>query len=507
MTRLLPRSTRLAALLAVPLALALTAASCAKSKPHAMPQPAPSVAASPVAALAADLWELLNRPGHQRAQWAVAVRSLRTGEPLVSINAQSLLVPGSSLKVMTAAAAGAAVGWDYTFLTTVTTTGEVHDGVLTGDVILHGSGDPTTDAEGGTDLSGAIAAALRGRGVTRVAGAVVGDAGAFEPRAGLGWSWDDLGTVSGAIAGGLNATENVARLRVSPGTASGAPLRVEPPAADPEMAIAVRAVTGAAGSPRTIWAERRPGEVALTLDGSLAADSSPVTLPVAAGNPTRWAAQVVRSRLIAAGIAVDGPAADSHAKPAPSALLALPAEAPLTEVRSRPLAEIVRGMLKRSNNLYAEALLRLATGPAGSREGPAAITAARDRLAGWGVPVDAVRLADGSGLSRMNLTTAEALAMLLAAQWDEGRSPLAQGLPVAGVDGTLAERMKGTPAAGVVRAKTGTLTGVRSLAGYVVTPGGEPLVFAILCNNFEGPPATVLATLDAMAIRLAAFRR
>jgi serine-type D-Ala-D-Ala carboxypeptidase/endopeptidase (penicillin-binding protein 4) len=160
-------------------------------------------------------------------------------------------------------------------------------------------------------------------------------------------------------------------------------------------------------------------------------------------------------------------------------------------------------MLKSSINMYAEAVLRLATGPEGRRETQPAIAAAGTQLSTWGIASDAVRLADGSGLSRHNLITADALVAVLR----RVASPLIHALPIAGVDGSLALRMRGTPAAGRVRAKTGSLTAVRSLAGYVVTADGEPLVFAILANNYEGPSAGVVATIDAIVVRLASFSR
>ena len=104
--------------------------------------------------------------------------------------------------------------------------------------------------------------------------------------------------------------------------------------------------------------------------------------------------------------------------------------------------------------------------------------------------------------------SAEALVAVLAHERDGANaSPLLASLPVAGVDGTLAERMKGTPAAGNVRAKTGAMNGVRSLAGYVTTQDGEPLAFAVVVNNYEGAASVAVAAIDALAVRLAGFSR
>ena len=496
-----PRDRMALRLLTIVLA-ATVIGGCGKARPLV-----PAAAAGPapeVAALQRELAALLDRPGLRRATWGIAVRSLRMGERLFERTPHALLVPASAMKVVTAAVAGAAVGWDFTFTTTVELAGTLDGGTLNGDLVLRGSGDPATLGEGGTDLAGAVRDALNERGITRIAGRVIGDDNLVEePRPGLAWSWDDLGTTSGAVSGALNATENVTRIVVKPGPAPGQPSTVEPPVDDPGMLIVNHSTTGAAGTPQTLWAERRPGEAGLAIEGSLPHEARPVFLTVSVGNPTLWTARLVRSRLIAAGVVVDGDAADADDLP----------DAPTTGERlvtvlSRPLADVVTPMLKRSINMYAEALLRLATGREGARERQAAVAATRRYLREWGVSEDAARMVDGSALSRWNLMSAETLVAVLAHERDGANaSPLLASLPVAGVDGTLAERMKGTPAAGNVRAKTGAMNGVRSLAGYVTTQDGEPLAFAVVVNNYEGAASVAVAAIDALAVRLAGFSR
>jgi D-alanyl-D-alanine carboxypeptidase/D-alanyl-D-alanine-endopeptidase (penicillin-binding protein 4) len=264
-----------------------------------------------------------------------------------------------------------------------------------------------------------------------------------------------------------------------------------------------RSSTAKARSPQTLWAEQRPGEAGLTIAGAIAADAMSATLTVAVGNPTLWFARFVRARLIAAGIGVEGPAVDVDDLAAPPARAEM-----LLSHRSRALADIVQAMLKNSINMYAEAILWLATGPAGPRTTAEAIAAERRQLRAWGVAEGAVQIADGSGLSRFDVIAPEALLTVLQQFFAQGAaSPFIQALPIAGVDGTLAERMKGTPAAGNARAKTGSMTNVRSLTGYVTTADGEPLAFAILANNFEAGGAAVTATIDRIVVRLASFSR
>ena len=481
-------------------------AGCAKARTAPL-STAPSTAAAPtpaVAALHRDLAALLDGPGLQRATWGLAVQSLRTGERLFEHNPDARLVPGSAMKVVTAAAAAAAVGWEYRFTTTVEATGPIEGGTLAGDIVIRGSGDPSTNGDGGIDLVAGTLDALRQRGILHITGRIIGDDNAVEePRPGLAWSWDDLGTASGTVSGGLNATENVTRLVVRPAPEPGQPARIEPPSNDTGMVILNRTATAASGTAQTLWAERRPGEAGLTIAGTLARDARPAVLTVAVGNPTRWVAALVRSRLVASGIAVEGEAVDADDLPGP-----VPAGQALLTIQSRPLYEIVAPMLKRSINMYADALLRLATGKDGPRETPAALAAERFRLREWGVPEDAATVVDGSGLSRHNLLSASGLVTVLSRQFDpSGASPLMQALPIAGVDGSLADRMKGTPAAGNVRAKTGAMTAARSLAGYVTTRDGEPLAFVVVVNNYEGAAPVAVTAVDAIAVRLAGFSR
>jgi D-alanyl-D-alanine carboxypeptidase/D-alanyl-D-alanine-endopeptidase (penicillin-binding protein 4) len=176
--------------------------------------------------------------------------------------------------------------------------------------------------------------------------------------------------------------------------------------------------------------------------------------------------------------------------------------------RSHPLAELVQPLLKDSINLYGEALLRLNAAPGAFPTNDAALDGLRTRLLSWSIPADAQQLVDGSGLSRRDVITAEALVIVLRRMHAAGpASPFVTGLPIAGVDGSLATRMRDTAAQGNVRAKTGTMSNIRALAGFVTTRDGEPLAFAIMVNNFEGTGAAALQAIDTIAVKLAEFAR
>jgi D-alanyl-D-alanine carboxypeptidase/D-alanyl-D-alanine-endopeptidase (penicillin-binding protein 4) len=458
-----------------------------------------------VARLHQAVLETTRLPGVSRASWGVLVYSLDEDETLVSLNPRQLFVPASALKLVSVASAADAVGWDYRFETMLLGTGPVEDGALRGDLVVVGSGDPSIGTMEPDDLA-AFVAALREAGVRRIEGRVIGDDDAVEePRPQLAWAWDDLGYATGALFGALNLDENRTAVRVTPGPAEGTPSRIEFAEGAATRTVFNRAVTGAAGSERLLWPEQRPGEPFLTIGGTIPAGSPPAEVRIAVGNPTLWFAAALRTRIVAAGIEVTGQAADVDdvAQPPDRARAVV-----LYTHRSPTLAENARPLLKDSINVYGEALMRLNAAPDALPTNDAALEGLAARLAAWGIAPDGHQIVDGSGLSRRNAVSPEALLGALRRMWSpDADSPFVSSLPVAGVDGSLAGRMRNTAAHGRVLAKTGTMSNIRSLAGYVRTTGGENLAFVIFVNNFEGDGAMATAAIDAIATRLASFAR
>lgn len=443
-------------------------------------------------------------PGVQRATWGIAVQSLARNERLFDLNPRTLMVPASVAKLVSVATAVDAVGWDYRFTTTLRANGPIEGGALHGDLLVVGSGDPAIGGRGGDDFT-AWVDALKSAGIHRIDGRIIGvDDSYEEPRPGFAWSWDDLGYSTGAIFGALNLAENRLTITVAPGAVAGAPTSLAFNVDAQDFPITNRSITGASGSMTLVWAEMRPGETMLTVAGSVPAGGTPATLTVSAGNPTAWFARMLRRRLIASAVDVAGPAVDGDEV----SITSPDAAAIIYTYRSHPLSDIAQPLLKESINLYGEAVQRLnASGPP-PRTNDQAIEGIEQRLTSWGISADAFQLVDGSGLSRRDVLAPEALLTVLARMYDPtGTSPWMTALPVAGIDGTLATRMKGTPGQNIVRAKTGTMSNVRSLAGYATTRNGETLAFVAIINNFEGTGAQANAALDAIAVRLASFSR
>jgi D-alanyl-D-alanine carboxypeptidase/D-alanyl-D-alanine-endopeptidase (penicillin-binding protein 4) len=444
-----------------------------------------------------------------QAQWGVDVRSLDTGDVLYQLNPHKLMMPASNMKIVTLAAAAETLGWDYRFTTTLESSAAVVDGALAGDLVVRGTGDPTINER--DNRAAAVfddwASQLRALGVTRIDGRIIGDDNAFDDRGlGAGWAWDDLQYGYSAPTGALQFDEDVATLAVRPGAFEGDPASVSITPGSGLMLLN-RAYTGAPGSADTIDYVRHLDRSVLEVTGSIAADAAELhTNTVAVVNPTVYFAQALKNALEVRGIAVAGAAVDADDildAPPPQGRRALVVSS------SPPLRDIATVLMKVSQNLYAETLLKAigaATGGIGTTEGGR--IAVQKLLDSWSLPPSTFVQADGSGLSRYDYVTAEMLVTILTRMAKDPRhhDAFTSALPIAGTDGTLRSRMKGTFAAGNAIAKTGSIANVRTLSGYVRTRGGETLVFSILANAFAIPPSTVTWIAD-LAVEVLANAR
>jgi D-alanyl-D-alanine carboxypeptidase/D-alanyl-D-alanine-endopeptidase (penicillin-binding protein 4) len=445
----------------------------------------PPAALSPARALAADLDRLFVTSPADRVSWGVVVRDPATGEALYRRDADRLLHPASNMKLLTLAAAAARLGWDFRFETVVRATTPVErDGTLRGDLVVIGSGDPTIGRRfGGAATLADWADRIRAQGVRRIEGRIIGDdTAAGGTWLGDGWQWDDLAYGYAAPPSGLTYNENTAEILIAPGASAGARANVTLADRAAGLTVVNEIRTVASGSARRISLDRAPDGSRLTIAGEVPLGYAPFRQYVAIGDPPGYFARALRETLRARGIAVIGGARSAATDPpgpfAPDAPV-------LVRHASPPLREMAVTLMKVSQNLYAEVLLH-ALGRQGGTSGAAAVS---EILASWGAGAGTVVAADGSGLSRYDLASAAALDMVLTRMFQSApdREPWLAALPVAGVDGTLERRMRGSRAEGRVRAKTGSIAYVRALSGYVQTAGGAWLQFVILANNFAGP--------------------
>jgi D-alanyl-D-alanine carboxypeptidase/D-alanyl-D-alanine-endopeptidase (penicillin-binding protein 4) len=470
------------------------------------------------AELVRELESALSAPGWEDDRWSVLVLSLDGGDTLYSRNAEVPRAPASNLKLFTTAAALYVLGPDYRYPTFLTATGPIRDGVIEGDLYVYGTGDPTLSArffESRTAIWEALADSLSAAGIERIAGDLVGDASYFEGSpVGRGWRKSYVTHTYAAPATALAYNDNVVTLRVTPGAEVGARPNIQLVPGG-SVDLEVEAETTRSGR-SWVGVERSGYDEPVVLRGTIRQGSSALWRAVPVLDPARFAVSMFREVLAERGIRVDGRLRSRYE--AEGSLItgqrvfapASPEDPPIQVLsvhRSPPLVEILDVINQRSHNLYADMVLRtvgrVATGH-GSAEGGEAVAVALLEEAGY--PEAPLEMDDGSGLSSLDRASARSIVTLLAFM---AESPYADEffatLPEAATSRGL-RRMHRTPAAGNLRAKTGTIDEVSALSGYVRTRSDELLAFSILSN---GVPSTWTAKRveDRIGARLAAFDR
>ena len=464
----------------------------------------PPLASADRGVLATALDPLFGAPGLRTAVWSVLIQSLDTGEVLYRLNPDTLVMPASNQKIVSTAVAAARLGWDYRFETRLETTGTVAGGALQGDLFVTGTGDPSiNDRDGRREVFfDEMAAALRAAGISRVQGRLIGDDNAFdEERFGYGWSWDDFVFGYSAPVGALQVNENLAHLVVSPGAGPGEAARVTLREPGSDLVLISHVTTGARDSETRVSMDRMPGKHELTVTGSIAAGNKDIVREAAVDNPTTYFLGQMRAALAARGITVSGGDVDVDDLDGTTRTATRQA---IGRLQSPPLSDIARPLMKVSQNLYAETAMRALSLGAAPASMDASRKAVEETLGRWGVPAGTYVVADGSGLSRYNYVNASMIVAILRAIARDQKlaGPFVATLPIAGQDGTIGSRMKGTRAEGNVKAKTGSISNVRSLSGYLTTAAGERVVFSAIANNFTTPYATVDAAVEAALERV-----
>jgi D-alanyl-D-alanine carboxypeptidase/D-alanyl-D-alanine-endopeptidase (penicillin-binding protein 4) len=483
-------------------------------------------AAKTVEELRARIQEILRSPELASAQMAVKIASLDTGRTLYEENAAKLLHPASNMKIYTLSAALDRLTPDFRFKTSVYALSSPDaSGTIRGDLIIYGRGDPSFAASfNNGDYYKAIddfAARIAAAGVRRVEGNIVGDESYFTgSRLGYGWEWDDLQWYYGAEVSALTVNDNSLDLFVKPGQEIGSQAIITTGPVTPLVTIINHVTTAPRGTRRNVTVVRPLGTNTLEVSGSVplgldAADKGNVG-SVAIANPAHLFVYMLRSALAAKGVTIAGQSLVIDARGRNGLPLQTDSLVEIASVQSPPLSIIAAQTLKPSQNLYTELILRTLgkfVGPNGAAASAERTTtddgieAVKTFLRGAGIePRSQFVMADGSGLSRHDYITANATLQLLTyMSTHRYASAFRDALPIAGVDGTLRTRMRGTPAAGNLRAKTGTISGVASLSGYVTTAAGERLVFSIILNNYPEESSSRRSFIDAIAVLLASF--
>ncbi len=513
-----------------------------------LPLPVPSATTSSLsdaqrkahyAHVATKINELLAQPEAARAFWGIQIISLANGQTVFEQNPDKLFTPASNTKLFTTITALALLGPDYRETTTVETAGTLDkSGKLHGDLLLVGRGDPnlsgrvlpynrkTERTTPSLKLLEDLADQVAAKGVKQIDGDVIGDDSYFAyERFGDGWSQDDLLWDYGAPVSALTINDNVVFMKLTPGAAVGDKAKIE---FEPDVAyydVDNRLTTAAAGTKRNISMDRQVGSRTVTLWGTIPLDDQGDNEALAINDPADFAAKAFRAMLEKRGITIKGKDHSAHTllaslpslppdtavqsaqlstapKPGGGAepidtpkSAAAPPRMVLASHQSQTLADDVRVTDKVSQNLHAELAFRQLGAAKGAQPTVEASEAViKGFLTEIGIAPEEYTFSDGSGLSRQNLVSPRAIVKLLQyADFPSGwRSAFQSALPVAGEDGSLANRMKGTPAQDHVWAKTGSLAHVSALSGYIQTLSGERMAFSILVNSHRGGATKIM---------------
>ncbi|MGC1483269.1 MAG: D-alanyl-D-alanine carboxypeptidase/D-alanyl-D-alanine-endopeptidase [Candidatus Acidiferrum sp.] len=457
--------------------------------------------------------KLLDAAPARKGEWGLLIADARTGETLYEKNGDSYFVPASNMKLFTTALALARLGPEYRFHTTLETRGTVSSsGTLSGDVMLVGRGDPNLsnrkfpyelkeEFDGPPEKALAeLADALVARGVKEISGDVIGDDSYFpRERYPNGWEIDDMVWEYGAAISAIVVDDNTVAVTLTPGERTGDPVLASVAPLTPDFALQNDVTTSAPEVKSDLTLTREPGASLVVVRGTLPAKSAPRKLVLAVEEPAQHAASLLAALLAQRGVKIDGKVRAVHipeTDPTPRTILA--------EHVSVPLGDSVKLINKISQNLHAEMLLRTAARQNGLWSSPEdLLKVPQDFYAAAGIAPDDVIQTDGSGLSRHDLVTPRAVVALLKyAQEQTWFAPYYASLPVAGVDGSLQDRMKGTVAVGRIHAKTGSVEHVRTLSGFAELPDGRRLIFSFLSNNEGGKNHEAADALNGFCIAM-----
>jgi D-alanyl-D-alanine carboxypeptidase/D-alanyl-D-alanine-endopeptidase (penicillin-binding protein 4) len=462
---------------------------------------------------AARVDALVDTANANKGDWGLLIIDAQSGETLYQKNADGYFVPASNMKLFTTALALAKLGPDFKFHTTLETRGSISpDGTLSGDVVLVGRGDPNLSNrkfpyELKEEFDGPpekvlddLAASLVARGVREISGDVIGDDSYFpRERYPNGWEIDDMVWEYGAAISAIVVDDNTVTLTLTPGEKTGDPIYAVVAPLTPDFSLENDVTTSAADVKSDLTLTREPGANLVVVRGTLPAKSTPRKLVLAIEEPAQHAASVLAGLLAARGVKLDGKVRSVHVAETDSTPRTV-----LADHVSVPLADSMKLINKISQNLHTEMLLRTVARQNGPWSTPEdLLKVPQDFYAAAGIAPDDVIQTDGSGLSRHDLVTPRAIVTLLKyAQTQAWFAPYFASLPVAGVDGSLQDRMKGTVAAGRIHAKTGSVEHVRALSGFADLPDGGRIIFSFLSNNEGGKNHEAVDVLNGLCVAM-----
>lgn len=455
-----------------------------------------------------DLDRIFSNPAFRHAQWGVEVFSIDRSEMFYEKDSLRLLIPASNNKIITAAVALMRLGPEYRFETRIMTDGEIVNGILRGNLLIVSAGDPSHSSQFQSEdpfgLFGNWAEKLKDLGVRAIEGDIIGDGGAFDGVSfGHGWEWEDLTHSYAAPVSAFQFNDNMLALRIAPASKEGGAASIDILPLEDFLKINNSVVTEARGTRPFIQIKRGNSNDAIAVSGSVPLNGKALIRNISVPSPILYYMSALKHTLSEEGIDTSTCGLREMRVYNSASLF------PLWSHSSPALSEILKPLMKESENLYAETLTRtlgLVFGQKGTfSEGKGIV---EDTLGQIGIEAESYSYADGSGLSRLNLVSADVLVRILRAMYEHRHFvPFYQALSIAGVDGTLENRMKGKRAENNLHAKTGTISNASAISGYLYTADGEMLAFSIMVNNYLESRKQAEFLQDKAIERLANFSR
>jgi D-alanyl-D-alanine carboxypeptidase/D-alanyl-D-alanine-endopeptidase (penicillin-binding protein 4) len=451
-----------------------------------------------------------------RFLWGVAIVDDR-GRLLYGRNPELLFVPASAAKLFVGAVAAATLPPDGTVRTSVYATGPATNGIVQGDLVLYGRGDPTMDRRCyGLDTTQAFACqsdpaaplhrladSLKTLGIRGIAGDVIGDGSWLEPTTvHPAWEAYDLNWWYAAPVSGLGFNDNSVDIVWSPGNV-GEPARITFLPKLGDVTLENRTVVIAGDTGGTLDFFRDPGTLRIRAEGRVAQGAAGGTEHFALPDPNLYTAWAFAAALADVGVALHGGVRSTTDS---SAYRAARAGSALAEVESRPFRDWIFPVLNSSQNWFAEMLLKQIgrrSGRGGSWSEGLAVER-RFLVDSAGIDSTQFLLVDASGLSWLDRVTPRALVGVLQfAHRHAGMDAFHAALPRSGSRGSLRRRFLGTPLDSLVAAKPGSLTGANSLAGYLDLATGKRITFAIVVNHHTLGNGAMAAVIDSLVLDIA----
>jgi D-alanyl-D-alanine carboxypeptidase/D-alanyl-D-alanine-endopeptidase (penicillin-binding protein 4) len=472
----------------------------------------------PAERLNREIAQIINNPHFSNAHWGVAIQSLQNGQIIFMQNENKGFMPASNMKLFTTATALVKLGPDYTFQTEIFRSGKIdQQGILRGDLVIQGSGDPSLGGryipeserkDRMLDLFNSWAAQLKKQGIRSIQGRIVGDDNLFDDQLlGRGWAWDDEPEWYAAQISALSFNDNCIDIYFTPADTLNGPAKFEIYPQTAYVQILNQVKTVADNQPQGIHFEKKRGTNQITVRGAVSINAKEVKEWFAVENPSGFLVTVLKEVLEKQGIKVEGPGLDIDEIPGFAYFQADSTR--LLKHQSPPLKQIIQTVNKVSQNLWAELLFRtLGAHFTESGKDSDGIDVLKSFLGEIGIDPAQIGIADGSGLSRLNLVTPlQVITLLRFLHNHPYQKDFYESLPIAGVDGTIKSRMRGTLAQNNVHAKTGFISRVRALSGYVTSLDNEKFVFSLITNNYTVPTSMANNIQDLICERLANFSR